>query len=57
MGDAKLCMDQYYKLFVTNRIPNKNIDDIRVYQVYNIDLDKNSHIIIMFKNRVTFEFY
>ncbi len=53
MGDANLCMDQYYKLFGTCRIPAKNMDSIKVFQVYNIDLKKNNHVTVMFNNRVS----
>ena len=52
LGDANLCMDQYYKMFGTCRIPNKDKDDIKLMQVYNTSLEKSNHITIMFKNRV-----
>jgi hypothetical protein len=45
-------MDQYYKLFGTCRILDKNIDKIKIFQVYNIDLKKRNHITVMFNNRV-----
>jgi hypothetical protein len=46
-------MDQYYKLFGTCRIPNKNKDEIKVMQVYNIDLNKCNHVTVMYKKRVS----
>ena len=52
LGDSNLCMDQYYKLFGTCRILDKNIDKIKIFQVYNIDLKKRNHITVMFNNRV-----
>ena len=50
-------MDQYYKLFGTCRIPNKNKDDIKVMQVYNIDYNKTNHITVMYKKRVSLKAY
>lgn len=52
LGDSNLCMDQYYKLFCTCRIPEKNMDKIKVFQVYNIDWEKSNHITIMYNNRI-----
>lgn len=52
LGDANLCMDQYYKLFGTCRIPEKNKDKLKIFQVYNMDLNKSNHITVMFNNRV-----
>lgn len=45
-------MDQYYKLFGTCRVPNKIKDDLKIMQVYNIDLTKTNHVTVMYNNRV-----
>ncbi len=57
MGDAYLCMDQYYKLFGTCRIPNRQKDEVNVIQVHNFDLQRTNHISVLHKNRVRQPFF
>ena len=52
LGESNLCMDQYYKLIGTCRIPRKDKDEIKIMQVYKMSLEKMNHIIVMFNNRV-----
>lgn len=52
LGDAHLCMDQYYKLFGTCRVPKKDKDDIKVMQAYNINYERANHITILYNNKV-----
>ncbi|CAF0716256.1 unnamed protein product [Brachionus calyciflorus] len=51
-GDSSLCMEQYYKLIGTCRIPNKDKDLIKIMQTNNLDLDKHSHITVIHNNRI-----
>lgn len=51
LGDAFLCMDQYYKLFGTCRVPKRKIDDLKVMQAFNIDYTKCNHIVVMYHNK------
>lgn len=52
LGESNLCMDQYYKLIGTCRIPRKDKDEIKIMQVYKMSLEKMNHIIVMFNNRI-----
>lgn len=52
LGEATLCMDQYYKLFGTCRVPRKDKDEFKVMQAYNIDSSRTNHITVMFSNRI-----
>jgi hypothetical protein len=52
LGTANLCMDQYYKIIGTTRTPNKDIDNLKMMHVYNIDLEKTNHITVMFANKI-----
>ncbi len=47
---APLCMDQYYKIFGTCRIPQKNKDLVKIHQPY---MFQSKHITVMYKNRVS----
>jgi hypothetical protein len=50
-------MDQYYKLFGTCRIPQKQKDQLKVMQVYNINYEKVNHITVMINNKVKLIYY
>lgn len=47
-------MDQYYKLFGTCKMPNKNKDKIKVMQITDVDIKKSNHITVMYKNKVQY---
>ncbi|RNA01008.1 carnitine O-acetyltransferase isoform X1 [Brachionus plicatilis] len=50
-GDSYFCMDQYYKLLGTCRIPQKHIDQIKIMHTQNFDLSKNNHVTVLHNNR------
>lgn len=47
--DSPLCMDQYYKIIGSCRIPQRNRDLIKLNQPY---IYASKHITVMYKNRV-----
>ena len=51
-GTSPLCMDQYYKIFGSCRVPQKKKDIIKLSQPY---LTSPKHITVMYKNRVCFD--
>ena len=57
MGSEELCMDQYFKIIGTCRVPNQLKDDLHVMQAHNFDAKTNGHIIVLYKNRVGKNFF
>lgn len=54
LGDSNLCMDQYFKLIGTCRVPKRDKDDIKIMKFHKIDFKKVNHITVMFNNRVSY---
>jgi hypothetical protein len=52
MGEASMCMEQFYKLIGSCRLPNRTKDDFRIFQTNSLDTSRTNHITIMYKNRV-----
>jgi hypothetical protein len=52
LGDAFLCMDQYYKLIGSCRVPKSQKDLVKIKQAYSSDFENMRHITVLFKNRV-----
>lgn len=51
-GDSFFCMDQYYKLIGTCRIPKKSKDQINIMHIQNFCLTKNNHVTVLHNNKV-----
>jgi len=47
-----MCMEQFYKLIGSCRLPNRTKDDFRIFQTNTLDISRTNHITIMYKNRV-----
>lgn len=56
-GGDPLCMDQWYKIIGSCRVPGESMDGMKVMKANQIDFGKSNHIVVMFNNRVSFKSY
>lgn len=53
MGKSDLCMDQYFKLIGSCRVPKQSKDEFIITKSEQIDFSVMRHVTIMYKNHVS----